>query len=97
MDTRLLTAPHYQCANMLINAGANVTLPDDTLNTALHYAVLTIITDTNQNNYFNAIDMVQLLLQLGADKEAKNRQGHTPLDIAKASMFPDANLIKYLS
>lgn len=90
--------PHYQCANMLLDAGANVTLGDDTLNTALHYAVLTLITDANQNNYFNSINMVQRLLQMGeTEKATKNRQNQTPLDIAKSCTFPDANLISYLS
>ena len=83
---------------MLLDAGANVTLGDDTLNTALHYAVLTLITDANQNNYFNSINMVQRLLQMGeTEKATKNRQNQTPLDIAKSCTFPDANLISYLS
>lgn len=94
---RPYSSAHYKCANMLIDGGANVNLTDDTLNTPLHYAVLTVINDTDQNNYFNAINMVERLIQHGARKDSRNRQGQTALDIARSSTCPDNNLIACLN
>ena len=51
--------------NTLISYGANVSLPDGQGNTALHYA--------------RTVACVDILLAAGADLQARNKFGHTPL------------------
>jgi len=70
-----------QIAQLLIQHGADVNgatkfgSEDSGGQTALHFAVM------NENP-----ELVRMLLAAGADKNAKDQRGHTPLDYAK---FPD--------
>ncbi|ESS71650.1 ankyrin repeat [Methyloglobulus morosus KoM1] len=60
---------------ILLNYGANALVKDSTGNTLLHYAV----------EKQGAIDVVRLALAHGVDRNAKNAQGQTALDKAKAA------------
>ncbi len=64
----------------LIAAGAQVNLFDNDNRTALHYAV----TDDTHGD----LDMVKLLVKLGADINACRAGGETPLSAAEHSGFP---------
>ncbi|KAK7866736.1 hypothetical protein R5R35_003156 [Gryllus longicercus] len=60
------------CVKLLIDAGANVGGRNKTGRQPLHYAVL------NSN-----VAAAQALLEAGADKTAKDCDGHSPFDVAK--------------
>jgi len=96
---RSYSANHFQCAKLLVNAGeiCDVNLADDTSSTALHYAVMTLVQDQSKSNYFNALNMVKLLVISGANKRAKNASRNSPLDIANAAPCPDPNLVDILT
>jgi hypothetical protein len=59
----------------LLKAGANANYKDRTGNTLLHLAAM-----------FNRLDLVTLLVRNGADINAKNPTGETPIDVAPASL-----------
>ena len=60
-------------------------------------AVLTLVEDQSKSNYFNALNMVKLLVISGANKSAKNASLHSPLNIANAAPCPDTNLVDILT
>jgi ankyrin repeat protein len=60
---------------LLLDHGANAKLKDSTGNTLLHYAV----------EELGATEVVCLALAQGVDRKAKNVQGQTALDKAKAA------------
>ena len=64
---------HDEIAKMLIGAGGNVNAQDENQVTALHEAV-------RLGNF----GIAKLLLKNGANKEAKDRKGKTPLDWASS-------------
>ncbi len=81
--TPLMSAVAERRANVvrqLIAAGAQVNLFDNDNHTALHYAV----TDVTQGG----LDMVKLLVKLGADVNGCRAGGETPLAAAERSGFP---------
>jgi ankyrin repeat protein len=79
-------AERNEIARLLIEHGADVNRVVEGGNTALHFAV----DDKN-------LGLVQMLLVAGADRHAKTRQGHTPLDVAKFPVLaPNSQVIKAL-
>lgn len=62
---------------LLIQSGAKVGIQDDNDNTALHWAVIDA-----DDKYYKTDQFVALLLQAGADPNAKNKMGQTPLQWA---------------
>ena len=74
-DTHLARAAnngHYQTCKFLIEQGAEVDALDIGYNTALHWAAM-------RGN----VEIVNLLLQNGADKTIKNKQGRIPIDMCQ--------------
>lgn len=59
-------------AETLMDFGANLELKDDEGRTALHIAV-----------EYGIVDMTRMLIDRGADINAKNADGYTPLECAK--------------
>jgi ankyrin repeat protein len=59
---------------MFVDAGAEVNAANDAGNTAMHYAALT-----------GATRIVEYLAGNGANLDVKNKQGKTPLDLARQS------------
>lgn len=79
-ETPLHLAFHdYEKTRMLIDAGADVTIQDNKGNTPLHNAALfageTVIKDRGL--------IIQALLLAGAQRDVKNNEGKTPLDLLK--------------
>ncbi len=73
----------------LLNAGAKVNGIDNSKSTALHIGA-------GNNNV--GIDKIQLLVEAGADTNAKNREGKTALDLANSRTDDDGKAIaEYLS
>jgi ankyrin repeat protein len=74
---------------LLLAGGANVNALDNTNNTGLHIAAA-------GNNV--SIEKVKALVENGADTSLKNKQGQTPLDLAKARTDQDAKaVVDYLT
>jgi ankyrin repeat protein len=74
---------------MLVTAGADVNALDNTSQTALHVAAA--------GNNVN-IDKVKSLVEGGANIGAKNKEGKTPLDLAKNRTDSNAQaVVDYLS
>uniref|UniRef100_A0A2K6SR41 Ankyrin repeat domain 7 n=1 Tax=Saimiri boliviensis boliviensis TaxID=39432 RepID=A0A2K6SR41_SAIBB len=71
------------CANILLNYGADPNLMDFCYNTALHYAVCG-----------KSFSLVEKLLKHKADLEAKNKDGCTPLLLAVIKCNP--KMLKFL-
>ena len=74
-DTPLARAAnngHYQTCKFLIEQGAEVDALDIGDNTALHWAAMRC-----------NVEIVNLLLQNGADKTIKNKQGRLPIDMCQ--------------
>jgi ankyrin repeat protein len=65
-------ADPLDAARMFVDAGADVNAVNDAGNTAMHYAALT-----------GATRIVEYLAGNGANLEVKNKQGKTPLDLAR--------------
>ena len=65
---------HYEVVVLLVHAGANVNSADLWKFTPLHEAA-------SKGKY----DICRILLQHGADSYKKNRDGQSPLDLAKDS------------
>lgn len=74
----------FQIIEYCICKGINVNAQDNLGNTPLHYAVKN-----------NLIDIARLLLKRGADKNIRNSDKETPLDIATAD--GDAKMIQLLT
>jgi len=75
-STPLLTAITFNktaIAELLVNAGTDLSITNNDGSTALHNAA-----------FFCRIDMVKLLLDARADKTAKNQYGMTPRDLVLA-------------
>lgn len=64
---------NYKLAETLIICGADVNVRDDSGNTPLHYAALSL---------FPCSMIVKLLIEHGASLNIRNRRGRTPLGIA---------------
>jgi ankyrin repeat protein len=67
-------ADPLDAAKMFVEASADVNTANDAGNTAMHYAALT-----------GATRIVEYLAANGANLEVKNKQGKTPLDLARQS------------
>ena len=76
-------ADPLDAVRMFVDAGADVNASNDSGNTALHYAAQT-----------GSARIVELLAAKGARLDAKNKQGRTPLDLAKG---PTAALLRRLT
>jgi len=63
-------------AQLLLERGADVNVPDDDNRTPLHLA-----------SYFGRVEMVLVLLNAGANASAKNAQGQTPLHLVSQHPF----------
>ena len=66
-----------QIATLLLKRGANVDAKDDEENTPLHLAASRRV----EPNY--GLEVMELLLEHGADENAKNKNGQTACQIAK--------------
>jgi hypothetical protein len=75
---------NVEAARALIDGGANVNLPDTNGSTALHDAVMGLHSSPA------APKMVRLLVEAGADRTKRTREGRTPLDEAGRLGFADA-------
>jgi hypothetical protein len=64
-------------AKLLIEKGADVSVPNADGNTALHIA-----------SFFSHLDFVKLLLENGASVDAKSAKGETPIDVVAADWSP---------
>lgn len=76
-STPLITATVFgktEMAEMLINAGAELSIQNNDGSTALHSAA-----------FFCRSEIVKLLLEKGADKSIKNNYGQTPYDTVSGS------------
>jgi ankyrin repeat protein len=73
-------------AELLLERGADVNVPDDDDQTPLHLA-----------SYFWKVEMVLLLLNAGANSSAKDAQGQTPLHLVSQHLYrdPDGPRDKY--
>ncbi|CAL4176835.1 unnamed protein product, partial [Meganyctiphanes norvegica] len=69
---------HLSAVETLIDAHVNLTVSDNTGNTALHIAAR-----------YNETDIARVLLQVGADKTTQNNNGDTPGDDARQEGNPD--------
>ena len=67
---------------MLIKRGANVSAVDPNLNTPLHLVNMKIRMDDDADGT-KAFAIAELLVNNGADLNAKNSNEKTPLDLAK--------------
>jgi ankyrin repeat protein len=76
-------ADPLDAAKMFVDAGADVNAVNDAGNTAMHYAALT-----------GATRIVEYLVGNGAKLDVKNKQGKTPLDLARQNTA--ALLRKYM-
>ena len=65
-------------ASFLLQHGANPNMEDNEGNTPLH----TLLLERDDNNNDNDVLILQLLLKLGADTSARNKNHGTPLDLA---------------
>ena len=68
---------HYDVVRLLLEYDADVNVPDESGETALHYAVTLHDTDSD-----NSSALAQLLLDAGADVNTASDKGETPLYIA---------------
>ncbi|XP_048774112.2 transient receptor potential cation channel subfamily V member 5-like isoform X5 [Ostrea edulis] len=72
-----------ECVRLLVAKGANLNVQDTNGNTVMH---MLVIHDRKENEfdgeYASKQDMFNLLLELGARLDIKNRQGLTPLTLA---------------
>ncbi|CAH1786178.1 unnamed protein product [Owenia fusiformis] len=67
---------HYDILHALLQAGANVNIPDVQNSTALH-----VVQNISRNKQApSAIDITQLLIEYGADLNYPDSHGFTPLD-----------------
>ncbi|XP_048774113.2 transient receptor potential cation channel subfamily V member 5-like isoform X7 [Ostrea edulis] len=67
-----------ECVRLLVAKGANLNVQDTNGNTVMHMLVI----HDRKENEFDGEDMFNLLLELGARLDIKNRQGLTPLTLA---------------
>ncbi|XP_048774114.2 transient receptor potential cation channel subfamily V member 5-like isoform X8 [Ostrea edulis] len=65
-----------ECVRLLVAKGANLNVQDTNGNTVMHMLVI------HDRKYASKQDMFNLLLELGARLDIKNRQGLTPLTLA---------------
>ena len=65
---------------LLYNNGASISEVDKNGNNVLHYCIINCPVNDEKNK------KMQYLLGLGANAEAKNNNGHTPLEVIKAKM-----------
>ncbi len=77
-NTPLHGATSSKEAQALIQAGANIDAQNNLRWTPLHYAV---------NN--NRIDLVELLIQVGANTKLKDKWGRTPGQVAYTTVMAD--------
>lgn len=68
------TESSLACAKVLVEANANVNAPSNSGRTSLHYACKT--------SHRDGADIVQLLLEAGADATIKDNGGQLPIDLA---------------
>jgi ankyrin repeat protein len=75
----MLAAKRLATARLLLDAGAEVNAVDDDDNSALHYAI------HEQSDYHGVETQqtIQLLIAAGADLSLRNKQGQTPLGLAR--------------
>ncbi|HCX79003.1 MAG TPA: hypothetical protein DG577_06305 [Firmicutes bacterium] len=77
----------YDLVKLLIDNGADVHSSDLHGDTALHYAITPVVNDESYR-------IVQFLLSAGANENKKNRDGFSPVDLAKR--FNNSAIIKLL-
>ena len=73
--------------HLLLMAGANPNIRDTNRDTALHLAL-------REPRRFHSLELLNDLINSGADLEAKNRKGHTPLHVA--CILGDTELMEVL-
>ena len=71
---------HYDSVKVLLEFNADVTLSDKKGKTALHHALKTQCHDNSDDN--KRSDLVQLLLDAGADTNAASKDGETPFYVS---------------
>lgn len=79
------SAGHTQVVHMLVTAGADVTMTNDMLDTALHSAA-----------WRGFAEVAELLLQSGASRQAVNKEGKTPPQLAAQKFAQDHPIIQVL-
>ncbi len=68
---------------MLVSKGADINSGDGDGNTALHYALNDVLTDKRYLPLSKGI--VEVLMKEGADPHIKNKEGKSPMDLARES------------
>jgi ankyrin repeat protein len=86
---RAMAYRKFEIAKMLVKAGVSVNSRDSNGNTPFHAAMESAIADHTVSKYFitnsNYSLLFRFLLENGADINAVNKKGETPLDLAIAA------------